>query len=425
MCIRISLRALGRFGRDRRGATLPMIAVGVSALVGAGAVAVDAAQLYATRGDLQATADAASRSSAWGIPDATTVTQDAIDYATENMPPETHGEVLVAGDVTLGTWDYIDRTFTAGVAGSNAVRLVTRRASQNQNPVPLIFARVFSDDTSDVTAEAIAAKIDIDACVLSMAGSGTGLLFDGGVLINSPDCGFAGNSLSPDAALITNGASGSVSIESLYLAGGMEDPHGVIHSTEPPVVKARRQFDDPYAEREFNDFPTSNSTTWNENSTPSNTVDLEPGVYPNGFDFKGDVNMAPGVYVMQGDVSMGSQTNVVGDGVTIVLDNSDIDVTGGATTDITAPTTGSTAGIAIMRQGPASSSKMAGGSAMTVNGAVYMPNSDLDYAGNSSPGGCLQVIANRVNFSGNTALSNNCAAAGTNNITMSFTMLVK
>lgn len=418
-------RTLTRLRHDRRGATLPIVAISVSVLVGAGAVAVDAAQLYAARGDLQAAADAAARSAAWELPDTTATTQKSIDYAQQNMDSQTHGQVLTAEDVTLGTWDYINRSFAAGNTGANAVRLVTRRADQNQNPVELIFAAVLGDDTQDVAAEAIAVKIDITACVLSMAPGGTGLLFNGGVLISSPQCGMAANSLSQDAALITNGASGSVDIQSLYLAGGMEDPHGVIHSTEPPVTKARRQLDDPYAERDFSSLPASTSSTANANSSPSNTVSLQPGVYPSGYSFKGDVDMAPGVYVMQGDVSMSAQANVTGDGVTIVLDNSDIDVKGGATTDLTAPSSGPTAGIAVMRQGPPSSgSAMGGGSSMTVNGAVYMPNSEISYAGNSSPGGCLQVIAQRVTFSGNTALSNHCSALGANDITMTFTMLV-
>ncbi len=411
---------------DRRGAVLPVLAMTLSVLIGAGAVAVDASRLYVARGDLQKTADAAARSAAWQVPGSDAVQHTAETYAAQNMSPDTFGSVLAPGDAVVGSWNYIDRTFTAGLNQANAVRVTVRQAADNGNPVDLIFARVFGPDVADVNASAVATQIDITACVLALAPAGTGLEFNGGVSMDSQNCGLAANSLSADAALIANGGSGNALIESLYLAGGLDDPHGVINSLEPPIVHARRQLSDPYAGRDFNDFPTSDSPTWNTPSQPNTPVTLEPGVYPNGMSLKGDVTLQPGTYVVQDDVSVGSQANVYGDGVTIVLDNSDMDVAGGAYMDLTAPSTGSTAGIAIMRQGPPSSSKMTGGSGMTIEGAVYMPNSDLAYAGNSAPGGCLQVIAQRITFSGDTSVVNDgCQAAGANDITMQFTMLVQ
>lgn len=417
-------RLLANLLRDHRGGTLPMFAIGLSVLVGAGAVAVDSAQLYAMRSQLQATADSAARSAAWKLPDATVTKRTAIDYAEENMAPAQHGDVLSTEDVTVGTWDFLARGFSGSGPVVNAVRLTTRRAEQNANPVDLIFARIFGPDRTDVVAQATAAKIDITACVLSLASGGIGLEFNGGVEINSPQCGMAANSTDANAALLTEGSSGNVAIQSLYLAGGMTDPGSIIHPTYPPVTNAKRAFEDPYASRQFNDFPTGTSPTHNALSKPSQPVTLEPGVYPSGFTFKGEVTMEPGVYVMRGDVTMSAQAEVFGDGVTIVLDNADINVDGGATTDLTAPTTGSTAGIAVMRQGGASTSTMSGGSSMTINGAIYMPDSELSYAGSSDPGGCLQVVADRVVFSGDTSFNNYCQAAGANDMTMVFTMLV-
>lgn len=416
------LRALSR---DRRGAVLPVVAMTLSVLIGAGAVAVDASRLYVARGDLQKTADASARSAAWEVPGSDAVQQTAGNYAAQNMNPDIHGTVLAPGDAVVGSWSYIDRTFTPGQNQANAVRVTMRQSGNNANAVELIFARVFGPDVADVSASAVATQIDITACVLSLAPAGTGLEFNGGVSMDSQNCGLAANSLSPDAALIANGGSGNALIESLYLAGGLDDPHRVINSLEPPIVHARRQLDDPYADRNFNDFPTSDSPTWNTPSKPNTPVTLEPGVYPTGMSLKGDVTLQPGVYVAQGDVNVGSQANVYGDGVTIIMDNADMDVAGGSYMDLTAPATGSTAGIAIMRQGPPSSSKMTGGSGMTIEGAVYMPNSDLRYAGNSAPGGCLQVIAQRITFSGDTSVVNDgCQAAGAEPITMQFTMLV-
>jgi len=406
------------------GTILPIVALGMSVLTGAATIAVDVGRLYLARSSLQAAADTAAISSAWRIPDASAVTSAAIAYANDGVSAAHEGDVVRADDVTLGTWDYGARSFDPSGPSTNAVRVAAHRADENDNPVDMLVAGVMGVETANVDAAAIATFIDITACALALTPTGTGLEFNGGINVDSPDCGFAANSRNADAALIANGSSGTVSIQSLYLAGGMDDPHGIIHSTEPPITQADRRIDDPYAQRDFETLPTAVSPTANAVSTPNSTVTLEPGVYPSGFDFKGDVDLAPGTYVMAGDVKMRSQANVTGDGVTMVMDDSDIDIKGGAETDITAPATGATAGIAVMRQGGPSSSKMAGGSRMTINGAIYMPDSDLEFAGGASPAGCLQLIARRINFSGNASLSNNCTSLGANPITMTFTMLV-
>lgn len=421
---------LRRLLHEDRGAVVPFVAVALPALFGAGAIGMDAAHLYSVRGNLQATADASARAGAWHIPNQGQTRQRAISYAQMNMSPEIHGEVLVEEDVTLGVWDHDSRTFTPTGSWGNAVEVVTRRAKANDNPVRLVLASVIGYTTGDVVARAVARRVNTEACVLALAPDGTGLKFDGNVSIDALQCGFAANSTSHDAALFVDGSSGTVDLMSLYLGGGMTDPHDVINTTEPAITHAEKALPDPYEDRDpplDADWPTQPSNTANENSTPSNPVTLEPGVYPSGFDFKGDVTMAPGVYVMQDDVFMSAQTNVVGDGVTIVLENSDIDVSGGAATDLTAPGTGSTSGVVIMRDGPPSSdSKLEGGSSMALNGAIYMPQSHIRFAGANSATGCLQLVVQSVEFAGDPNFNvDTCSSLGLDVIGIDVVLLVQ
>lgn len=402
-----------RLIRGERGAAMPLIGVSLPVILGAGAVAVDIAHLASMRGELQATADVAARVAAWEIPDLDTAEQTAISYAQQNMSTKVHGSVLDQSDITFGDWDPDSRTFTPDNTSPNAVRLVTRRAEANNNAVALIFAPVFGESLGNVSTEAIGALLaNNQACVLALAPSGTGITISGSVNITATQCGFAANSTSPNASVVTDGSSAVAQLLTLYAAGGVDDPHGVISTTESKVVGTGRPLENPYAERDddiANEIASASvSSTHNVKSKPSNSVELEPGRYPSGYDFKGDVQLKPGVYVMDGDVTIGSGANVTGDDVTIIMDDSDINVSGGPNVDLTAPSTGSTSGIVLARQGASSSSDLSGNTDLVFDGAIYMPDTDLDFRGTSGSTGCLQIVANTVEFAGTPDFKINC-----------------
>jgi Flp pilus assembly protein TadG len=410
---RTLLSGLRRLIRAEAGSAMPFIGVSFPVILGAGAIAVDLAHLSSIRGELQATADVSARAGAWQLPDVNAAEERALDYAGRNMAASEHGDVLREPDITFGEWDPDTRTFTQTNMAPDAVRVVTRRAQANGNSVSLIFASIFGESIGNVSTEAIGALLaNNQACVLALAGSGTGISIGGSVSINATQCGFAANSPDPDASVVTDGSSADVQLLTLYSAGGVDDPHGVINTTESPVVGTGRPLPNPYEERddEIADeiANASLSSTHNVNSKPSNSVELEPGQYPSGFSFKGDVHLNPGVYVMSGDVSIGSGANVTGDDVTIIMDDSDIDVSGGPNVDLTAPSNGPTSGIVLARQGARSSSDLAGNTDLIFDGAIYMPDTDLSFRGTSGDIGCLQLVTNTVEFSGTPNFEINC-----------------
>lgn len=139
-------------------------------LLGTTALAVDMGYLFVLKHRLQATADAAALAGASRLPVSGQVKQEAERYAGRNMPCSTaketppcpsgetiHGGVLDKNaDVVLGSWDSDTRTFFAGIDPINAVRVTTRRAVANGNPVTLFFARIFRVLQIDIAAEAVA-----------------------------------------------------------------------------------------------------------------------------------------------------------------------------------------------------------------------------------------------------------------------------
>jgi hypothetical protein len=159
---------------------------------------------------------------------------------------------------------------------------------------------------------------------------------------------------------------------------------------------------------------------------PNSTQALSPGCYK-GINIKGTATLSPGTYYIDGNsFSLGSQANVTGSGVTIVLTSSTaasnpssiatLDMNGGATVQLTASTSGTYAGILFYqdRRAPNSGANTINGNASSkFQGAFYFPSQELDFSGTSGmTTDCLQLVAYRLTFTGNTSISNNCPAGG-------------
>src|SRR5207247_11465258 len=93
-------------------------------------------------------------------------------------------------------------------------------------------------------------------------------------------------------------------------------------------------------------------------------------------------------------------------------------VSGGLTMNITAPTSGTTKGLAFYQDRNAPNSgtdTLSGGGTQNINGAIYFPNQQVTYAGNSSST-CTQLVAWKMKFTGNASFNNTCAGYGTSPI---------
>jgi hypothetical protein len=146
--------------------------------------------------------------------------------------------------------------------------------------------------------------------------------------------------------------------------------------------------------------------------------------------FNGDVSVSgnttldPGIYIISnGSLSMQAQNSLTGTGVTIILtspnpssDNGTFSFTGQGALNLTAPTTGPTAGIALWADSrlPNNQDKFAGGSTGNIVGAIYLPSHDVKYAGNSNTTSkCMQLIAFNIVFTGTSSFNHNCSGVGT------------
>lgn len=153
------MRALGSFERlvsDRSAASAVTIALALPAFIAATALTIDTGVAYVTRTGLQNTADASALAGVSALPDTADATATAIAAATANMPVAKYGNVLLEADVRTGYWDEDARTFTPDGVPLNAVEVVTRRATANNNALPSFFAGALGRNSFNVNARAVA-----------------------------------------------------------------------------------------------------------------------------------------------------------------------------------------------------------------------------------------------------------------------------
>jgi hypothetical protein len=233
---------------------------------------------------------------------------------------------------------------------------------------------------------------------------------------------------STSSTAITVGGSSAVSAYSVGVVGGISGnitaSHGIATGQSPTR--------DPYAGASFGSF---SGCDYNKMSV-KNTATLSPGVYCNGLSLNAGANvfLQPGIYYIdQGSLSVNGGATLSGDGVTIVFTSSTgsnyatATINGGATVNITAPTSGPTAGIAIFGDRNMSTGtpfKFNGGASQIFTGAIYVPKADVQFAGGANTSrACTQLVGDTVTFTGNANFAINCSGTGIKPIATAATMV--
>lgn len=143
---------------------------------------------------------------------------------------------------------------------------------------------------------------------------------------------------------------------------------------------------------------------------------LNPGKYGKQVEIDGSVTLAPGVYYFSAGFRATPGSRISGQGVTIFVNQTKVlDIAQNVHWNLSAPTTGPTAGMAIMGN-PA----ITGGTVRligvigNVGGAVYFPNQVLqtESGPNQPTARCTQIVASIIDIRGGGTINNNCAEAG-------------
>jgi hypothetical protein len=152
---------------------------------------------------------------------------------------------------------------------------------------------------------------------------------------------------------------------------------------------------------------------------------ISPGTYCGGIQVNSGavLTLNPGIYyITGGPFQVNGGATVQGTGVTLVFTSTTgsnyatASINGGATVNLTAPSSGPTAGIVMFgdRNMPTGTAfTLNGGSTQYFGGAIYLPKAALSFAGGSgSTTSCTQIVADTITFTGNANLSLNCTGDG-------------
>jgi Flp pilus assembly protein TadG len=405
----------GRFRRDQSGNYLIITAALLPALVNLVGLGTDYGVWIYAQQAMQSAADSAAVSAAWGYlngsSDTSIVTQ-AHAITSSYTPPFVNG----ANNVTVT----VNRPPQSGSYASqtNAVEVII---SQPQTP---LFSALFLPNQVTVTSRAVAlANKPADGCVLSLDSTASGATTVAGTAtVTLTNCSLYSNSNNTSSVTVNGG--GKISAKKVGAVGGIPSrtaittTDGIAQNTGAPMA-------DPYANVAVPSLTGPiNTTCGNNGNCPSGT--LQPGIYANGMKLTGStsVTLNSGTYFIEGSgLDVAANATLQGTGVTLVFTSGNgsypttmATINGGATVNLTAPTTGSTAGIVIFgdRTMPVGTTfKFNAGGSTQFTGAVYAPKGAVQYAsGASNPNSCTQLIADTISFGGAAYFAINCSGTG-------------
>jgi hypothetical protein len=366
--------------RSDRGQIIPIVALGLTVLMGSAALAVDVGFWRYQQRLEQAAADSAAIAGANTIPFAATNSVSATAATDATTNGFTDG---TAGATVAVNWP---PQSGPNAGNTKAVEVVISKAQ------PRFFAGIFGN-TQSVSARAVAALSEAGAgCIYALKGdlSGDVTLHGGGRggITTNPLCGLVVNG----DLTVTGNAMVDVSFASYAGSGprGGTYPHGQPVHSVAGADPCMRMPGCAYLATLATTNPAILNAPCADSSAGGGTLPgqpLPPGHYCYG-PYTNAVTLQPGLFIMDQGMFQGQ---TAGTGVTIYNNctpshgnSCSTTLNGGNVNDtIVAPTTGPTAGIVYYQPPRLQNSVTVNGAAGTVHaiGAVYAPNADFTFNG--------------------------------------------
>ncbi|WP_202359847.1 MULTISPECIES: pilus assembly protein TadG-related protein [unclassified Mesorhizobium] len=391
---RIRIMATG-IGRSTRANVATIFALTLPIVVGAAGFGVETSYWYYNSLRLQATADAAAYA---GALEQISGSDKPTIIAAATQSAATNG--LGSGTVVVNT---------PPASGPNtAKKAVEVIVAQNLNRM---FTSIFTQGQVPEQARAVALITDASkSCMTALdATASQAVLFSGNTSVKVTGCVVMSNSNASDAIKLQGSA--ALQVDCLISAGGVSLSNPVTTVCPAPITQAL-PVADPFA-----DLPTPAASNPCQNANKST---LKPGTYCSGLSLSGSVTLQPGVYVVQGNLKINANASVTGSGVTIFMSGSStVSMNGNASVQLSAPTSGAYSGVLFYgdRAGSSASSTFNGTADSLLTGAIYFPRQQISYLGNfSGNGGCTQVVADTIQWSGSSTINQDCTSLGMRDI---------
>ena len=374
-------------------------------LFGLAALAIDVVSWELSSERAQATADQAALSAGVASEAGTNITTEGQAVASSN------GFINGTGGVTVIVSQPPITGAYKGMTGAIQVTIT--------QPQSLILSKMVLANGPAVTARAVV-MAGAGACVIVLGTSGSTATMSGNITISQPTCDFDNNSISASGTALSG--SGGIDAENVYLSGSYTTSGSMtVKATDtlqtygPPVA-------DPYAGRTIPSYTGCNQSAVTISSSKTFNAGSSPYVFCGSITASGSgtLTFGAGVYVFnQASLITSGVWTINATNATLIFTSStgssigSITASGTTTLNLSAPTTGASAGIAIWvdKKAVNSSLVLSGASSFSLTGAIYAPTTSLFISGigNSS---CTQLVAKSITFSGSSTLRHNCAGDG-------------
>lgn len=422
-----ALRSLiRRLARHRSGNAAMLVALGMPLLIGSTGLAVDTAQWFLWKRELQHAADQAAIGGAWAL---TKRDKDAYKGQTLYYIYRANQEFDSNSSITASFIKDRQVSLASYAGGSNNSVIVSATA---EHKLPFSGYVLGRSAVIRVRAQAsFAAGGTYNACLVALNEEDQDTISIGGNANVTAQCGLAALSCADGA--ITIDGSASVTTGSIATCGTANVPTEL----EGVVTEGLTNLYDAYADL----VPPENniSRTYNCSGKGNNkSASLLPGRYVGGIEVKCTTVLASGIYVIDGGVlDLAANYNVTGTGVMFVLKN-------GAKIKFGGNGNGNKITLTPMQEahfvGTAYESQAAklqgilvfedrnnnpsnpghllnGNSQSLIEGLIYLPSGEMTVLGTANVASqCLQVSAQKIKISGNANLQTLCPTEQTTTV---------
>lgn len=389
-----------QFIRSRAGNVAIISALMMPVLVGMAGLGTETAFWYSRQRELQDAADIAAYGGALVRRDggnASAATTSATADAVTNGWKQAQGTIVVHTPPTSGAYQ-----------NAQSVEVIL-----TENQTPLLSRIYLGSNPIPITVRSTATMEDGGpACILGLNPTAASTVrFWGNSSATLDGCNVTSNSNNSSGFEL--GGSADLTVPCVYSHGGSSTDSGLMLTTCGSVYEEYPPTPDPYASVPAPPIGSCGNMP--------NSSSLSPGCY-NGMTFNnGTKTLAAGNYIVNGgELRINGNATVNGTGVMFYLTNgATLRINGGATMHLSAPTTGTWAGLLFFgnRTQASALNRVNGNSSTVLQGAIYFPSQELDFQGNfSGDYACLQVIADKITYTGSASFHNNCAGTGVKTI---------
>jgi Flp pilus assembly protein TadG len=411
--------------RDKRGNALVIAGAALPLVLGSAGHASDTIQWALWKRQLQRAADSGAIAGVYAI--------------VQDSGGRTNVSTAVNRDLTYNSHIAYTTTQTVGQPASGTYSSDPYAVQVTINvQKKLSFSGMFLNYIPTITASATATVVPSGKyCVVSLENtSATGITATGNADVDL-GCGMITNSTSMTAAIATG--SSDVNASPIAAVGGIPaSTHWASGTLLMPFTMAQ---EDPFASVPApSTFPSGNCPNYRVNNpndtdafdaTDANVTGLPAGTYCVGSLTLNGTTTFPDnstIIIDGGSMSVGAQAHVSCTGCAFVLTSrtantnpstiGNVNINGGAELNISAPSTGTYAGIMIYQDRRAQDgtnasqqSTINGNANSFLQGAFYFPSQQVTFNGTAGMStNCMQLVARRVLYSGNMHISNSCPA---------------